>query len=84
MKRKLVFVILFLFYSMESQCQGISNRWLMGYGSWSGVPFGQTEIDFFTGTPILTYKTLEMDFKITHSNISNSNGDLLFIQMVIT
>lgn len=60
------------------QGQGISNNWLMGYSSNAGVPFGQTRIDFNTGTPIINYDSIEMDFNHTHANISDTLGNMLF------
>ena len=58
--------------------QGINNNWLMGYSSWGGVPFGQTHIDFYSGIPVLSYDSLEMDFRHTHGNISDVSGNMLF------
>ena len=51
--------------------QGINNNWLMGYASWGGMPNGNTLIDFFSGTPAISYDSLEMEFNHTHANISD-------------
>lgn len=58
--------------------QGINNNWLMGYASWGGLPYGQTEMNFHSGLPVISYDSVEMDFRHTHANISDSAGNLLF------
>lgn len=60
------------------QGQGINNWWLMGYESYSGIPFGITKFDFFGGSPAITFDRLEMEFMNTHANISDAQGNLLF------
>jgi hypothetical protein len=57
---------------------GISNNWITGYASWGGLPFGQTRINFISGIPSISYDSLNMDFRHTHANISDSQGNLLF------
>ncbi len=42
------------------------------------MPFGITKMDFFTGNPVITYDSLEMEFRHTHANISDAQGNLLF------
>lgn len=78
--RKILMAIFALAIYNNSCCQGqgISNNWLMGYSSNAGVPFGQTRIDFNTGTPIINYDSIEMDFNHTHANISDTLGNMLF------
>ncbi|MCB8931213.1 MAG: hypothetical protein H6535_08930 [Bacteroidia bacterium] len=49
---------------------GLPKRW--------GYPGGQTLINFYNGTPALSYDSLEMDFNHTHGNISDVSGNLLF------
>lgn len=78
MKKNAQLLFAFLLSAVNVNSQGISNIWLMGYGSSAGYPFGQTEFNFFNGAPVLTYKALPMDFNHTHSNISDSNGNMLF------
>ncbi len=50
----------------------------MGYQSAAGYPGGQTLIDFYSGTPVLSYDSLEMDFNHTHANISDATGNIIF------
>jgi len=68
----------FLFGLIFSQCiaqnQGITNNWLMGYYGGYGV----TKIDFFSGAPVVDSFPIPMEFNHTHSNISDSMGNLLF------
>ncbi|MCB8931210.1 MAG: hypothetical protein H6535_08915 [Bacteroidia bacterium] len=71
-------LILFGLFGQSKAQQGINNNWLMGYSSWGGVPFGQTNIDFYNGVPVLSYDSLEMDFNHTHANISDVSGNMLF------
>ncbi len=64
--------------SLSAQNSGINNFWLSGYSSWGGVPYGQTKINFLSGSPVINYDSLEMDFRFTHANISDIAGNLLF------
>ncbi len=77
---KKIVCVLLCFMSQHSFCQnqGINNWWLLGYGSYWGTPYGHTNINFYTGTPVLNPDSLEMDFQRTASNISDTTGNLLF------
>lgn len=77
MKKYILFILLIAVKISTAQ-QGITNNWLMGYASWGGVPYGQTKFDFFNGSLVSNFDSLEMDFKHTHANISDSSGNLLF------
>ncbi len=70
-------ILVGLFGRAEAQ-QGINNNWLMGYDSEWGLPFGISKVDFFSGVPVMNYDSLEMEFKHSHANISDSQGNLLF------
>ena len=80
MRKKTLFIFLAYTFACEFSFaqQGLSNNWLMGYQSAAGYPGGQTLIDFYNGTPVLSYDSLEMDFRHTHSNVSDNNGNVLF------
>ena len=67
----LLFISLLLVNEKITAQQGINNNWLMGYSSWGGLPNGNTLFDFFSGTPIINYDSLEMEFNHTHANISD-------------
>ena len=57
--------------------QGISNLWMMGY--FSGFPsFGGVDIDFYSGSPVITHVSREMNFSTTSVSMCDSSGDLLF------
>ena len=77
MKKYILFILLIAVKISTAQ-QGINNNWLMGYSSFGGLPFGNTKFDFFNGIPIINYDSLEMDFRHTHANISDAQGNLLF------
>jgi hypothetical protein len=80
MRKKTLFIFLAYTFACEFSFaqQGLSNNWLMGYQSAAGYPGGQTLIDFYNGTPVLSYDSLEMDFNHTHANISDINGNMMF------
>lgn len=61
-----------------AQNQGINNWWVFGYGSYWGSPWGHTKFDFTTGTPVITYDSLEMEFARTGATIADNAGNLLF------
>ncbi len=58
--------------------QGINTNWIMGYASWGGLPNGNTLLNFFSGSPIINYDSLEMEFNHTHANISDVTGNMMF------
>jgi len=58
--------------------QGINNLWMMGYASFAGLPFGGIDMDFISGTPVITYVTRSMEMSRAVSNISDANGNILF------
>jgi hypothetical protein len=78
--KKLLILLVCLYLSQNSFCQqGISNIWLQGYDSnFGGPPGGINHIDFISGTPVISYDSLGMEFNHTHANISDSTGNLLF------
>ena len=64
--------------NINAQNQGVNNHWIMGYSSVGGLPFGNPRLDFYSGSPIISYDSLEMEFRHTHANISDEQGNLLF------
>lgn len=78
MKIKLIIVILFMF-PLLNYAQGYNNLWLMGYGNYAPLPFGGTNIDFYTGTANAYFEPNRiMEFKGTVVNVTDSLGQLLF------
>ncbi|MBL0052026.1 MAG: hypothetical protein IPP29_11225 [Bacteroidetes bacterium] len=78
MKKILICLMFLIIALIVNGQQGITNKWLMGYSSFGGIPFGGSDINFITGVPVISYKYREMDFSRTHSNISDSFGNILF------
>jgi hypothetical protein len=77
-KRLVVAASVFCSLNGYGQNQGINNHWIMGYSSWGGTPYGHSRIDFFSGNPVITFDSLEMDLQHTHANMSDAQGNLLF------
>lgn len=79
---KKLFLLIVSFISISNcslaQNQGISNLWQMGYESWFGPPGGGTDINFITGSPMITYKYRAMNLDRTFANICDKQGNLLF------
>ena len=77
MKRALlcVTIILSQFYCYG---QGIDNLWMMGYSSSAGIPFGGIEMDFSSGSMILSYQPRNMNFTTTSLTYCDSVGEVLF------
>jgi hypothetical protein len=69
----LLILVCFLPVPTNAQNQGINNHWIMGYSSVGGLPFGNPRFDFFSGTPVISYDSLEMEFRHTHANISDDS-----------
>ena len=62
----------------NSNSQGRDNIWLMGYDTNSSPPWGALSIDFNSGSPVIDTSYREMELNNTHSNISDTLGNLLF------
>ncbi len=77
-KTLIILIILLLIFKLPYAQQGFNTNWIMGYASWGGLPNGNTLFDFFSGTPIINYDSLEMEFNHTHANISDINGNMMF------
>jgi hypothetical protein len=78
-KVTLIILITIACFKADSQNQGVNNWWIMGYeGFYGALPFGNTFIDFNSGIPVLSHTYLEMEFRHTHANISDAQGNLLF------
>lgn len=64
-------------FSNFSIAQGISNLWMSGYDCCSPGS-GGTNIDWISGTPIISYVPRNMNFSGASANITNERGELLF------
>ena len=58
--------------------QGMNNLWLGGYGEQWGPPWGGVDLNFMSGSLIITTVTRTMDYKRTNANITDASGNLLF------
>ncbi len=80
MKNKLLILFMLLF---KNACllyaQGYNNLWFMGYGNYAALPFGGTNIDFFSGSANAYFEpNRSMEFSATVVNVTDSLGQLLF------
>ncbi len=77
--KQIIFAIIILLSSNAIGQQGLSNNWIIGYQSYTSTPyFGCTRLNFLNGAPTVTYDSIGMDFNHTHTNISDSAGNMLF------
>ncbi len=77
--RKIIIIILVFLSNVAIAQQGINNIWMMGYDNVVGPPnWGGVKMDFFSGTPLITAESLTMDFSRAHTNMADSNGNILF------
>ncbi len=83
MKKLYLFLILLCALSkVKAQNQGISNIWLSGYESQYGYPGGNNKLDFQTGNFSVMADSLPMSFGVSHTNICDSMGNILFMGLV--
>ncbi|MBK7967874.1 MAG: hypothetical protein IPK08_02530 [Bacteroidetes bacterium] len=79
MKKYLIVFCLVLLCRFDIAAQqGISNIWLLGYSSSGVPPAGISHFDFISGSAVITYDSIGMEFRHTHANISDAQGNLLF------
>ncbi len=70
-------ILIFCACSLQLFSQGLSNLWMMGYESSSGLPFGGTNIDFDNGgLPYYIYRN--MPFGESNCVITDKNDSVLF------
>ena len=67
-----------LLSSWNCKSQGLSNLWILGYGSGPYPGFGGTNIDFNSGFPDTSYMFREINFEESNASICDSSGRLLF------
>ena len=76
---RFLFFLFAVFAGGFANAQGYNNLWLMGYGNYAPLPFGGTNIDFFTGTANAYFEpNRTLEFGATVLNVADSLGDLLF------
>ncbi|MBK9760830.1 MAG: T9SS type A sorting domain-containing protein [Flavobacteriales bacterium] len=67
-----------LLISGSGSGQGLNNLWLGGFDSDGPPPFGGVDLDFQTGSFVISTVSRDIGFRRTSANISDANGDLLF------
>ncbi len=78
LKNIATFLICVFSIDAYSQNQGVTNNWILGYGSYWGAPNGHTTMDFYSGVPVINSDSLEMDLNRCAATISDAAGNLLF------
>jgi hypothetical protein len=73
--KRVVGVLLLFFCWMNSFSQGRNNLWMLGYYP---DPLGKANIEFSSGTPVITPVNRSIKLSLTLANITDSNGNLLF------
>ncbi|MCC6542177.1 MAG: T9SS type A sorting domain-containing protein [Flavobacteriales bacterium] len=73
----LVLCVLVEYCSAHAQ-QGLNNLWMGGWQSWADPPFGGVDLQFLSGTLEITTVARSIDFNRTSSNITSTEGELLF------
>ncbi|MEZ4758113.1 MAG: T9SS type A sorting domain-containing protein [Flavobacteriales bacterium] len=58
--------------------QGLNNLWMGGYASFADPPFGGMDLNFLSGSIEISFMDRDIEYYRTNSNISGTNGDLLF------
>jgi hypothetical protein len=58
--------------------QGLNNLWLGGFDSDGPPPFGGVDLDFQTGSLVISTVFRDIGFRRTSANISDANGELVF------
>ena len=79
MKKALILLFIFILSSLNSNAQGISNFWLIGYTTVldSYTTSTKANIDFISGIPNVFPISRKMKFSETQGNICDLNGHLL-------
>ena len=57
--------------------QGFTNLWNGGYASWAPPPSGGLDLDFQSGSLLITTLSRDADFQRTSSNMCDPGGNLL-------
>jgi len=73
--RTFLFIILSLISFTEIKSQGISDKWIMGYGPSFTA---RNLLDFSSGNVVISAISFPMEYKFTNSTITDSSSNLLF------
>jgi hypothetical protein len=61
-----------------ARAQGLNNLWMGGTNSEEPMPFGGTDLNFTSGSVVVSYVNRDVDFRRTSANITDQGGNLLF------
>lgn len=75
---RLAIIILMFLMPMRGYCQGLNNIWITGYQGGAANGYGETTIDWISGTAVMDSVQIPMDFRHTFASIADSLGNLLF------
>jgi len=56
----------------------MNNLWMGGYASWAGPPYGGVDMEFTSGSLMVSSASRDIGFFRTNANITDASGDLLF------
>ncbi|HQW22263.1 MAG TPA: T9SS type A sorting domain-containing protein [Bacteroidia bacterium] len=70
-------ILCFFILVIEGHSQGNDNLWMLGYQCCQ-QNFGGTDINFITGSPLISTSSRQMSFNITNASITDLSDNLLF------
>jgi len=70
--------VLLVHEQRASAQQGLSNLWLGGFDSDGPPPFGGVDLDFQSGSMVITTMSRAIGYRRTSSSITDESGNLLF------
>jgi hypothetical protein len=71
-------VLCLLGCSIIGSGQGLNNLWLGGFDSDGPPPFGGVDLNFQSGSMVVSTMSRAIGYRRTSANITNASGDLLF------
>jgi hypothetical protein len=75
----MLFMLLELCHAKNARAQqGLNNLWLGGFDSEGPPPFGGIDLDFQSGSMVVSTMTRAIGYRRTSANITDGNGNLLF------
>jgi hypothetical protein len=72
------FLCLLMQGSIETTAQGLDNLWLGGFEDESPPPWGGVNLNFISGSLVITMEVRTMDYNRSSANITDAIGNLLF------
>ena len=75
---RLKIIVIQLFITLQLFSQGVNNLWMMGYESQGGIPFGGCNINFISGSAVISYVNRQMNYGDASATICDTSGQVLF------